>query len=78
MGIVFCSHAQDHSIDSFVGLRSGEKLPATAATGMTFTLPHVDVVESEIVILAVMIGREGGRRLGSVRVSFPGGGFAEG
>ena len=30
-----------------------EKLPATAtATGMKFTLPHVDVVEAEIVILS--------------------------
>ena len=53
VSIVFCSHAQDHSIDSFVGLRSGEKLPATAAaTGMKFTLLHIDVVEAEIVILS--------------------------
>jgi len=53
VGIVFCSNPQDHSIDSFVGLRRGEKLPATAAaTGMKFTLLHIDVVEAEIVILS--------------------------
>jgi hypothetical protein len=62
-----------------VGLRSGEKLPATAAaTGMKFTLLHVDVVEAEIVILS---SHDWSRRWPSawvVRVSFPGGGFAEG
>jgi len=46
--IVFGSHAQDHGIDSFLGLRSGGKLPATAAaTGMNFAPLHIDVVEAE-------------------------------
>jgi hypothetical protein len=67
VAVVFDSHTQEHIIDSFVGLRSGGKLPtATATTGMNLAPLHVDVVEPEV---AVFSGHDWSRSMPSVSYS---------